>query len=163
MRGNSCSIRIGIALFRGSVCSIRIGIALMRGNSCSIRMGLALGSGNSCGIRMGIAELARIIRCVTSRSVLIRKCSCSIPMACVFIRQGCVKSVSLAPKQTLPRAMDDGLLEPALPSGAFPHARAKCLNTGRGGPNGKYSATPAHGNCCLQWQRVENLGPSMSI
>ena len=100
MRGNSCSIRIGIALFRGNVCSIRIGIALMRGNSCSIRMGLALGSGNSCGIRMGIAEFARIIHCVTWRSVLIRKFPCSIPMACVFIRQGCFKSVSLAPKQT---------------------------------------------------------------
>ena len=100
MRGNSCSIRIGIALFRGNVCSIRIGIALMRRNSCSIRMGLALGSGNSCGIRMGIAEFARIIHCVTWRSVLIRKFPCSIPMACVFIRQGCVKSVSLAPKQT---------------------------------------------------------------
>ena len=100
MRGNSCSIRIGIALFRGNVCSIRIGIALMRGNSCSIRMGLALGSGNSCGIRLGIAEFARIIQCVTWRSVLIRKFPCSIPMACVFIRQGCVKSVSLAPKQT---------------------------------------------------------------
>ena len=99
MRGNSCSIRIGIALFRGSVCSIRIGIALMRGNSCSIRMGLALGSGNSCGIRMRIAEFARIIHCVTWGSVLMRKFPCSIPMACVFIRQGCVKSVSLAPKQ----------------------------------------------------------------
>ena len=59
--------------------------------------------------------------------------------------------------------MDNGLLEPALPSGAFPYARAKRLNTRRGGPNGKYSATPAHANCCLQWQRVENLGPSMSI
>ena len=32
--------------------------------------------------------------------MLIRKFPCSIPMACVFIRQGCVKSVPLAPKQT---------------------------------------------------------------